>query len=63
MCLPFIALLLGELRLLGKELFERVKVNQVIGVLILVSWCSVKIQVTKTMEELVKIFIIVFELL
>lgn len=63
MCLPFIALLLGELRLLGTELFERVKVNHVIGVLILVSWCSVKIQVTKTMEELVKIFIIVFELL
>ena len=63
MCLPFIALLLGELRLLGKELFETVKVNHVIGVLILVSWCSVKIQVTKTMEEVVKIFIIVFELL
>ena len=63
MCLPFIALLLGELRLLGTELFESVKVNHVIGVLILVSWCSVKIQVTKTMEELVKIFIIVFELL
>lgn len=35
MCLPFIALLLGELRLLGTELFERVKVNHVIGVLIL----------------------------
>lgn len=63
MCLPFIALLLGELRLLGIELLGRVKVNHVIGVLILVSWCSVKILVTKTMEEVIKIFIIVFELL
>ena len=55
MCLPFIALLLGELRLLGKELFETVKVNHVIGVLILVSWCSVKIQVTqKQWKKLLK---------
>lgn len=63
MCLPFIALLLGELRLLGIELFERVKVNHVIGVLILVSWCCVKILVTETVEEVVKIIMILFELL
>lgn len=63
MCLPFIALLLGELQLLGKELFERVKVNHVVGVLILVSGCSVKILVAKAMEEVVKIVIILFELL
>ena len=58
------ALLLGELPILKQELFERGKFTYlIIGVLILVSWRSVKILVTKTMEVVVEITIKLFELL